>query len=199
MKKLIVQVLTAVVIVSVLLALHAHWMLIVVVVVAGFAAVHMVWERFVFKPFEYLGAMPVHKDDPLIIEAERKARETLEKFIGKLYPEHKEDSMVKVAYVNAEGETEKIWGDLLDITDGDVEIFIRTPPIKPRPDCQQKMRFPRSAIVDWSVEFRDGTLRGGFSNLALFKIFERQEGYMHPAFNKHVDRFKDIEEPAKTS
>jgi hypothetical protein len=198
MRKLIAQVLTAAVIVSVLVALHAHWMLIVVVAVAGFAAVHIIWERFVFKPFDYLGVMPVHKDDPLIIEAERKARETRDHFFTKLYPEHKEDSMVKVAYVNADGETEKIWGDLVDVAEEDVEIFIRTPPIKPKPDCQQRMRFPRSAIVDWSVEFRDGTLRGGFSNLALFKIFERQEGYMHPAFKKHVDRFKDIGEPAKT-
>jgi len=29
----------------------------------------------------------------------------------------------------------------------------------------------------------------------MFKIFEREEGYMHPEFKDHIGRFRDLQEP----
>ena len=54
------------------------------------------------------------------------------------------------------------------------------------------MTVPIDSIVDWQVEFPDGTLRGGYSNLAFFKIYEREEGAMPPKFLEQVARFKGL-------
>ncbi|MHC4333564.1 MAG: hypothetical protein ACYSUP_02745 [Planctomycetota bacterium] len=76
---------------------------------------------------------------------------------------------------------------------GKAEVYVRTVPFAAKPDFESRMTVDKSDIVDWSVEMRDGTLRGGFSDLALFKIYEREEGRMHRRFVPHVERFNDID------
>ena len=193
MLKLIAHLVAALVISAVAASLGLHWIGIVLLVLIGFAIVHVVYERLFPNPFDYLGVMPVRDDDPLILAAEEKALATLETFLAELYPEHAQDSMIKFTYTNAQGEIERIWGDLLSYCHGKAEVYVRTAPLAPKSDFHSKMTVDKSDIVDWSVEMRDGTLRGGFSNLALFKIYERQEGHMHPRFLVHVERFKDID------
>jgi uncharacterized protein YegJ (DUF2314 family) len=193
MVKLIAQLVTAFAISVVAWLLGLHWIGIVLLVLIGFVIVHAVYERLFPDPFDYIGTMAVRNDDPLMLAAEEKARTTLDRFLAELYSEHAQDSMVKFSYTNADGEIEKIWGDLLSYRDGKADVYVRTLPLAPKPDFESRMTVDISDIVDWSVEMRDGTLRGGFSNLALFKIYEREEGRMHPRFIPHVERFKDID------
>jgi uncharacterized protein YegJ (DUF2314 family) len=56
------------------------------------------------------------------------------------------------------------------------------------------MTVPVSDVTDWQIEFRDGTLRGGFTNRAMYKIFERQEGHMPARFLEQLKRFKELEQ-----
>ena len=199
MLKLVLHIVVAIGIWIAFGALGWPWPIRTACIVAGFVVVHLCWEKFVFQPYAYLGVMPVRSDDPLIGAAEKTAKDTLDMFLAELFPSHKEDSMIKVSYENADGESEKIWGDLLSVRGDDYEIYIRTCPVAPRDDFESKMVVSRTDVVDWSVEMRDGTLRGGFTNQALFKIFEREEGYMHSAFSKHIERFQDSIAPARTA
>jgi uncharacterized protein YegJ (DUF2314 family) len=168
-----------------------QWYFIVPLVLVGGIAVHFIWERLFFDPFLYLGARPVDSQDPLMIAAKQKALSELPQF-ERLFAERPTDSMIKFAFQTDKGETEFLWGDLLELSETETKVFLRTPPINHSAPLDRAMKVPREAIVDWQVEFPDGTLRGGYSNLALFKIFEREEGTMHPKFLEQIERFKEL-------
>ena len=175
-------------------ALGLHVALRIGAVMLGGVAVHFVWERLIFKPYAYLGARPVPSDDPVMIEAVNQAKASWDQFVA-IYPEHREDSMVKFRFKTDRGTTENLWGDLISLSSTEAEVYVRTPPVEHEGQMERTVKVPIDDIVDWQVEFRDGTLAGGFSNRAMFKIFEREEGYMHPEFKDHIGRFRDLQEP----
>ena len=158
-------------------------------VVAGAVAVHFIWERVFFNPFLYLGAMPVSNDDPLMAEARRLAAESMPT-LHALFPEHRHDTTVRFALAVKSGKREKVWGDLLELTDTTAKVYLRTPPVEEADIPDRNMTIPVADIDDWQIEFADGTLRGGFTIQAMFRIFERQEGYLHPAFHEQQHRFR---------
>lgn len=168
-----------------------QWQITIPLVLGGAVIVHLIWERLFFDPFLYLGARQVDPNDPLMIAAKEKAISELPSF-EELFAKMPNDSMVKFAFDTDGGGTEFLWGDLLKLSQTEAKIFLRTPPINHSAPMEREMIVPREAIVDWQVEFPDGTLRGGYSNLALFKIFEREEGTMHPKFLEQVERFKKL-------
>jgi len=190
MAKLILQIAVAVGIWFALGAFDLHWGIRIVGIILGAIGVHVFWERVIFSPYDYLGVMWVADDDPVMEEAKRRAGETFDEF-RKLYPGHHEDSMVKFRFETDKEATEFLWGDLLELTDADAKVFVRTPPVKHEGEFDRTMEVSVADIVDWQVELPDGNLRGGFTNRAMFKIFEREQGYMHPKFKKHVQRFLD--------
>jgi len=171
-----------------------HWGFRLVAILLGVVVVHQFWERLVFRPYDYLGAMPVAEDDPIMQQAVQRTRDTLGEF-RKLYPAHRDDSMVKFRFKTDGGTTENLWGDLLEFEEARAKVYVRTPPIQHSGALDRTMEINVDDIVDWQIELRDGNLRGGFTNQALFKIFERQEGYMHPKFKEHMSRFQDGLEP----
>lgn len=195
MLKLIVQILFAQLVWHGLAWLGAGWPIRVVGILLGFYLVHRFWERFIFRPFDYLGVMPVAEDDPLMLDAFAKAQATIPAFL-RAFPQHKKDCVVKFRLSMPSGPVELVWADVIDITDGYAEVYVRTPPMECPPDFEPRRKVPVSDIVDWQIEFPDGTLRGGYTNQALCKIFERTEGYMHPKIQVHLQRFRDLEEPA---
>jgi uncharacterized protein YegJ (DUF2314 family) len=103
--------------------------------------------------------------------------------------------MVKFRFKTDQGANENLWADLLSLSSTEAEVYVRTPPVEHEGQMERTLKVPIDDIVDWQVEFRDGTLAGGFSNRAMFKIFEREEGYMHPEFKEHIGRFRDLQEP----
>jgi uncharacterized protein YegJ (DUF2314 family) len=196
MLKLIIQLFVVGLIAGIGNGVGLQWYFIVPLVLVGAIAVHIIWERLFYDPFLYLGARPVDPKDPLMIAAKQKAISELPQF-ERLFAERPNDSMIKFAFQTDKGETEFLWGDLLELSETEAKVFLRTPPIDHSAPMDREMRVPREAIVDWQVEFSDGTLRGGYSNLALFKIFEREEGAMHPKFLEQVERFKELSTESK--
>ena len=197
MVKLLIQVALGAGIWAFLAALDVHWAFRVVAMLLGVIAVHWFWERFVFAPFDYLGVMPFSPDDPLMETARTRARETFGEFL-ELFPHHKQDSMVRFRFETDIGEVEYVWGDLSEINSAAAKVYLRTFPIQHRGPLDRAMDVSRENIDDWQIELRDGSLRGGFTNQASFKVFEREQGYMHPKFKVHLARFRDplIAEPS---
>jgi uncharacterized protein YegJ (DUF2314 family) len=169
------------------------WLLQTIAVLIGVVLVHRVWERFVFQPYDYLGVLPVADDDPIMLDALATARATLPAFI-RAFPGHPRDSMVKFRVTTPSGRGELVWADLLEITGDTAKAYVRTPPAESTPDFRPDMTVAVADILDWQIEASDGTLRGGYTNRALFRIFERTEGYMHPKFLVHLRRFRELDE-----
>lgn len=163
-------------------------------IVVGAIAVHFVWEKLIFNPMLYLGAMPVSDDDPLMTSAKARARETIPE-LRDLFPEHDQDSMVKFLFHNDSGTKENLWADLVSLSGDSAKVYIRTPPVEHTGDLDRKQEILVDDIVDWQVEMRDGSIRGGFTNFAMFKIFEREEGYLHPKLRPQMQRFTDCQKP----
>jgi uncharacterized protein YegJ (DUF2314 family) len=160
-------------------------------IVGGAIAVHLIWTRIFHDPFLYLGARGVDSNDPIMRAAREKALATLPAFF-RLFPKHPNDCMVKFKFETDQKQTEFLWGDLREVAEDKARVFLRTPPVNHKGELPRDIVIPISDIVDWQLERQDGTLRGGFSNLALFKIYEREEGRMHPKFAEQVARFKDL-------
>jgi uncharacterized protein YegJ (DUF2314 family) len=190
MTRSLLQVAAAVLLGLILVRFGFRWSLRLVAVVLGLVCVHWLWQRFVFRPYDYLGTMPVEPGDPIMTQAVRRAKETFDEF-RKLYPAHQEGSMVKFSFQTDQGVTENLWGDLMELGVAYARVYARTLPVEHHGGFDRQMEIPVQTIVDWMIELPDGTLRGGFTNQALFKIFERQEGCMHPKFESHMRRFQD--------
>ena len=55
------------------------------------------------------------------------------------------------------------------------------------------MRIPVSDIVDWQVMVADGSLRGGFTQQATFRIIERESGTLPREYADQLNRYRPIE------
>jgi uncharacterized protein YegJ (DUF2314 family) len=192
MGKTILQIIVALALWFGLFYFNLHWGIKVGAIIVGAILVHIVWEQFIYNPFLYLGAMPVANDDPLMLEAVANGKSTFLKFL-EIYPDHKTDSMVRFRFETDTGAVENLWGDLLEINDEQTTVYLRTPPIDHNGELDRTMTIDRDQINDWQVEFRDGTLRGGYTNRAMFKIYEREDGSIHRKLMVHFCRFKDID------
>jgi len=162
----------------------------VAAVMGGAFAVHIFWERFLHRPFIHFGARGIDPDDPLMKEARRLARENITR-LRALFPEHQHDTVVRFPLRVKSGKTEYVWGDLLELNDATANIFLRTPPIEEADIPGRRLTIPTSDIDDWQIEFQDGTLRGGFTNRAVFRITEREEGRLHPTLREELQRYRD--------
>ena len=173
------------------LNLGVPWRL--VAIVLGAIVVHFVWERFIFNPYLYLGAMPVSDDDPIMQKAFAEAKSSVARFL-ELFPDHREDSMVKFRFTTNRGTAENLWADLLEVDGRKAKVFVRTPPVEHDGEFERSREIHIDDITDWQIEFPDGTIRGGYTSRALFKIYERQEGHLHPKFRAQWERFRELDE-----
>ena len=191
MIKLVLQIVVAVTVFTTTRHFNWPWWGTAVVLVAGFVIVHVVWERVFFNPFVHLGAMPIANDDPLMLNALERARETWKDFL-EIYPQHRQDSIVKFKMQNTDGEYENLWGDLLDLHGENASVYLRTPPVGEMDIDDRNLTVPIENIVDWQIEFTDGSLRGGFTQQAAFKIYAREEGHMPPQFQEQLARYHEL-------
>lgn len=160
----------------------------------GTLVVHELWQRLVPPPYLYLGAVAVADDDPLMLEARQKARVTLSRFLDELLPAHPQDSMVKFALETSDGSVENVWADVVAVSGERLSVLVRTLPSAGSGEPLTS-EIGRGEILDWMVELPDGTLRGGFTNRALFAIYAREVGRTHPDAEEQLARFRDMDEP----
>lgn len=190
MPKLFAHVAAATLLILVTKGLAAPVWLRVVAVVIGAFCVHLIWERWFSNPFLYLGARPVSPDDPLLMEAKAKAKESMGR-LRELFPAHRQDTVVRFRLSIPNGSDEFVWGDLLDLSGEQAKVFLRTPPTQEVAIKERTMTITADSIDDWQIELRDGSLLGGFTNQAMFRVYEREEGQLHPAFREQIARFRD--------
>jgi uncharacterized protein YegJ (DUF2314 family) len=143
----------------------------------------------------HLGAISVAHDDPLMLDAVAQARRTWDTFLA-LYPQHPETTIVKFRLRTTSGDIENVWGDLLALSDDQATVSLRTPPIGETDRREPRMTIPVADIVDWQIMFPDGTLRGGFTQQATFRIIERDRGRLPRKFAEQLARYRALEAPA---
>jgi hypothetical protein len=56
------------------------------------------------------------------------------------------------------------------------------------------MTIPIADIVDWQVMVADGSLRGGFTQQATFRIIERESGILPRQYAEQLGRYRPLSE-----
>lgn len=135
--------------------------------------------------------MPVANDDPLLLLATQKARESLPT-LRQLFKQFPRDSMVKFAFRSGDGPDEHLWGVLLELTEATFKARVVTPPVAGSAKVQDVRQGAVSQIEDWQVELADGRIRGGFSTLVAFSRTKEQLGRLPEEMAKHEARFIDL-------
>ncbi len=152
---------------------------------------HVALERFLGPRSRHLGAHAIADDDPLMLAALEKAKRTWPDFVA-LFPEHPHDSIVKFRLTTKDGAIENVWGDLVALDGGVAEVYLRTPPVGEVDLPDRHMTIPVRSIVDWQIAMSDGSLRGGFTQQATFKIVEREAGVLPAEYAEQLRRYRDL-------
>ena len=173
---------------------HWPWWAVAAALAACALTIHAALERG-RRASGHLGATAVAHDDPMMVAALDEARRTWSVFL-RLYRDHPETTIVKFRLRTMAGDIENVWGDLLQL-DGDCAIVsLRTPPVGKTEIRDPRMTVPVSDVVDWQVMFPDGTLRGGFTQQATFRIIERDRGRLPRKLAEQLARYRVLEAPA---
>lgn len=113
---------------------------------------------------------PIAQDDPLWVAALQKARETIS-LLRELQLKHKGEIAVKFPFRTDKGETEHLWGRLLDLRERDTWLTVLTPPIAHEGIRPEHVKVPVADLEDWQLDLPDGKIRGGFSTKAQMEIY----------------------------
>lgn len=142
----------------------------------------------------HLGAVPIATTDPLMVAAVEHARGTWGTFL-RLYPDHRETSIVKFRLRTKSDEIENVWGDLLEVNGDQLTVYLRTPPVSDPGVRDVRLTVAVADVVDWQIMFPDSTLRGGFTQQATFRILERDQGRLSAKYAEQLARYRELEEP----
>jgi len=121
-------------------------------------------------------AMPVDADDPLMLSAYARARETVDVLRQLFAAPH--DVAVKFPVSNAHGEVEHVWAEIVSIDADSVSARILTPLIHGATPSEP-VAVALTDIEDWQAALEDGRIRGGFTTRAQIAI-ARREGFPIP-------------------
>jgi uncharacterized protein YegJ (DUF2314 family) len=191
MGKLLLHVASAVLLVALGRRFGWAWWVTTGAVVFGAVCVHLVYE-LLFAGSKHLGATAVSNDDPLMLSALEEAKQTWPQF-RQLFALHPKDSLVKFRLTTQSGDIENVWGDLLELEGDTATVYLRTPPVGYAAISSRRMSIPVTDIVDWQVMVPDGSLRGGFTQQATFRIIQRDEGTLSRKFTEELARYRPVE------
>src|SRR5687767_8567191 len=143
----------------------------------------------------HLGAVAIAQDDPLMVAAMEQAKRTWSTLLH-LYEQHPQTTIVKFRLRTRAGEIENVWGDLVELRGDEAGVSLRTPPVGDADVRDPRMTIAIADIVDWQVMFPDGTLRGGFTQQATFRIIERDRGRLPRKLAEQLARYRALEATA---
>jgi uncharacterized protein YegJ (DUF2314 family) len=140
--------------------------------------------RTAIRPLE------IAPDDPLMIEAVAKARRTLGR-LRELAPGHPGATHVKVRFETASGSTEYLWGELLELREADMDVFLVNLPLTHSEKVERHRTFPLDDLVDWQVEMADRHFEGGGTMRVLFTRAREQWGELPSEMEKLERRYSE--------
>lgn len=112
-------------------------------------------------------------DDPLLLEAVKRAREGLPRF-KELLSQPRDHALVKLRFVSSSDQVEHVWAEVIEVLGPD-ELGVRlvTPPVTHEGRLDSLHRCSFDDVEDWQVRTPDGRPHGGFTQRAMFAIARR--------------------------
>jgi uncharacterized protein YegJ (DUF2314 family) len=114
-----------------------------------------------------LPPLSIEPDDPLMVEARRKAVDSILRF-RELQARPNRGARVKVPFVSSAGVTEFLWSEVLSVKGEQMEVRYLTPPVTHTGTLERLHTHPVGDLVDWQVELPSGKYAGGFTMRVMF-------------------------------
>lgn len=141
-------------------------------VTASILIVLWLYRRLVSPRPEY-PPLQTKPDDPLLMEAQSKARASLDTFLRLARSPH-DGALVKLRFVSSNEQVEHLWAEVLKVlSDSELEVRLVTPPVTHSGRLDRVHTCTLDDVEDWHVRGRDGGLHGGFTQRAMFAIARR--------------------------
>src|SRR5687768_13528716 len=103
-------------------------MKLLIVLFLSLLLLRIAWWWFVDRNQPAFPPLILAVDDPLMLEAYEKAKNTLPDLRAH-FPSAKEHTRVKVPFVTSSGETEHLWAELLELEPDHMVVRYMTPPV----------------------------------------------------------------------
>src|SRR5262245_7198252 len=121
--------------------------------------------------------IPISDDDPEMLAARRRARDTLGE-MRLLHSQPNSGVRLKVPFVTSSGVRELLWAELRDLRAEDAQVLYLTPPVTHTGRLERLHVHPLWDVVDWQVELPDGRYRGGFTMRVMFARHREKYGQL---------------------
>jgi uncharacterized protein YegJ (DUF2314 family) len=137
--------------------------------------------------------IPVDHDDPVMQEAIKHAQRELPRFRAGV-AEGRKEAFVKFPLKAADpAETEHIWGVVHSLTEDAAQVSLANEPVHEREEQDLRFQVPLADIEDWTLCDAAGNYEGGYTHLALARIYKREKGFLPRAMRKQLAAFRDID------
>ena len=111
--------------------------------------------------------------------------------LRELFPAHRGSVGVKYPLRTSRGETEHVWGQLLELGPQTFVAGLDTPLLRGKPVGEPPFTISLSELEDWQLEMPDGAIRGGYTTRLDIKL-ARESGRSIPEHMQSMEaRFVD--------
>lgn len=137
--------------------------------------------------------LAIETGDPIMAAAMARAQRELDRF-RKGVAEGRKNALVKYAMKTGYGENEHVWA-IAHAFDGDeVVTSLASEPVGVAEQTPGRRRIAAGDIEDWLLIDDDETMEGGFTQVAMARIYKRDKGYVPYAIRKGLGQFKDLDD-----
>lgn len=159
------------------------------IVTALFAGIYLLafFGRSNLPEVEYLNPA-----DPLLIDAKKKAAETLVVF-DSLQPLYANNSYVRFRFVNAKNEEEHVWGRVVEKNNLALKVSdINKKSERDNPVYPKFYDLSMEQVEDWLVETGNDSVRGGFTTQVILLRKLQEQPQQREEILKQLGLFIDV-------
>ncbi|MDX1508401.1 MAG: DUF2314 domain-containing protein [Woeseiaceae bacterium] len=139
--------------------------------------------------------LPIETDDPLMKEAFDRAKREWRRFERGL-AEGKREALIKHPMKTGYGDNEHVWAVAHSIDDGHVVATLASQPVGDEAEIKnERQRIRIEDVEDWLLIEDGGRMEGGFTQIAMAKIYKRDKGYVPYAIRKTLPDMADLNDP----
>lgn len=138
--------------------------------------------------------LAIETGEPLMETAIESAQAALDRFKAGL-AEGKREALVKYAMKTGYADNEHVWAVAHTVDGDDVVTTLMSEPVGSDADVNnERTRVPLGDVEDWLLIDSTGRMEGGFTQIAMAKIFNRDHGYVPYAIRKGLPNFADLDD-----
>ena len=139
--------------------------------------------------------IPIETDDPLMKEAFDRAKREWHRFERGL-AEGKREAFIKYPMKTGFGDNEHVWAIAHAIDNGHVVSTLASQPVGDDVELKnERQRIRIEDVEDWMLMEDSGRMEGGFTQIAMAKIYKRDKGYVPYAIRKTLPDMADLNDP----